>query len=178
MLLISKQVNFRCFLSFVLVFGLIFGLSGVLSPRAAQAAPDKSKAPDFSLKGVDGKTYSLSAYRGKAVLLNFWATWCPACVEELPGLQALAKRFKGNLQIISVSIDASESPIKDFLSKEPLPYPVLEDPDRKVAFDLYAVFALPVTFLIDKNGDLAGKYYGAQDWTSAKMIGKIKELMR
>ncbi len=176
MLLDSKHVNLARFLP-VLVFSLsVFCLAAVLSPRLAGAAP--RKAPDFSLKAADGKVYSLSAYRGKAVLLNFWATWCPACVEEIPSLKALAQRYKGKLQIISVSIDGSERAVKEFLSKDPLPYPVLEDPDRKVSFDLYAVFALPVTFFVDKNGDLAGKYYGAQDWTSPRMISKVEELMK
>ena len=112
------------------------------------------------------------------MLLNFWATWCPACVEELPSLKALAQKFSGKLQVLSVSIDGSEAAIKGFLKSDPLPYPVLEDPDRKVAFDLYAVFGLPATFLIDKNGNLADKFYGAQDWTSPKMVSKIKELMK
>ncbi|MDA8388151.1 MAG: TlpA disulfide reductase family protein [Nitrospiraceae bacterium] len=151
---------------------LFFSIAVVLSLQAEGA-----QAPDFSLKAVDGKTYSLSACRGKAVLLNFWETGCPACVAELPSLAALARRFKGRLQVLSVSIDSSEAPLKDYLRQHPMPFPVLSDPKRDVAFGLYAVFGLPVTFLINGKGDLIGRISGGRDWTSPGMLNKIEEAM-
>ena len=162
---------FPVFLGFFLLFSVAPGLLSVSS--AAE------KAPDFSMKGVDGKTYTLAAYKGKVVLLNFWATWCPGCVEELPSLKELAAKLKGqNFQVLSVSIDSDGAPLKDFLARDPLPFPVLEDFQRKVAFDLYAVFGVPASFIIDKQGGMVGRYYGSRDWTSPEMLGKIKELLK
>ena len=177
---VSRHKRFRpssLSLPIFVVFSLaVFGLAAGFSASPARAAV--SKAPDFSLKAVDGKTYRLSAYRGKAVLLNFWATWCPACREEMPSLVAMSRKFKGKLQVLSVSIDSSEAPLKEYLEKHPLPFPVLSDPNREVAFDLYAVFGLPATFLIDKNGNLVNRIYGAQEWTSPAMVNKIEELTK
>ncbi len=162
------------FLSLLIVLCLAaYGFSAV----PAQAV--SSKAPDFSLKSVNGKTYRLSAYRGKAVLLNFWATWCPACVGEMPSLVAMAGRFKGRLQVLSVSLDSSEGPLKEYLRKHPLPFPVLSDSRREVSFGLYAVFGLPASFLVDRNGNLVNPpIYGAQDWTSPAMLNKIEKLTK
>lgn len=159
------------FLSFLIVLCVVsFGFS-----RPARAV---SKAPDFSLKSVNGKTYRLSAYRGKPVLLNFWATWCPDCRAELPSLVAMAGRFEGKLQVISVSIDSSEGRLKEYLKAHPLPFPVLSDPKREVAFDQYAVFGIPATFFIDKNGNLVKRVFGSKDWTSPRMAGKIEKLIK
>ena len=165
-------------MSLLILFCLVSGGFYARPAQAAARAGAASKAPDFTLKAVNGKTYRLSAYRGKAVLLNFWATWCPACREELPSLVALAKRLKGKVQVLSVSIDSSEAPLKQYLRKHPLPFPVLSDPDRAVAFDLYAVFGLPATFLIDRNGNMAERIYGAQDWTAPEMVNKVEKLAK
>ncbi len=177
MLKVNKHLNSLSRLSLAVFVGsLLFFL---LSPGFLRASSAAETAPGFSLKGVDGKTYTLSSFKGKVVLLNFWATWCPACVEELPSLKKLALELKGqDFQVLSVSLDSGEEPIKSFLAREPLPFPVLEDPKRKVAFDLYAVFGIPASFLIDKQGQLVGRYYGSQDWTSPAMVQKIKALLK
>ncbi|MDA8169689.1 MAG: TlpA disulfide reductase family protein [Nitrospiraceae bacterium] len=147
-------------------------------PALARAAAP-GKAYGFSLKGVDGKTYSLSEFRGKVVLLNFWATWCGECVKEIPSLERLEARMKGQaFTVLSVSVDDSEEALDKFLRKTPLPYPVLRDPERKVAFDLYAVFGLPASFLIDKNGNLVERIYGSRDWDSADTVGLIEGLIK
>lgn len=180
MLKVYKQLNssfpglfFTAFLGFFL-FSMFFCSPGFLPVSSAA-----EKAADFSLKAADGKTYTLSSFKGKVVLLNFWATWCPACVEELPSLEKLSAKFKGqNFQVLSVSIDSEEGAVRDFLARQPLPFPVLEDPKRKVAFDLYAVFGVPASFLIDKQGQLTGRYYGSQDWTSPSMVSKIEALLK
>ena len=178
MLKVYKQLN-SSFPKFLFTVFLGSFLLFMCSPGLLRASSAADKAADFSLKGVDGKTYTLSSFKGKAVLLNFWATWCPACVEELPSLQKLSAKFKGqDFQILTVSIDSEEGPVRDFLAREPLPFPVLEDPKRKVAFDLYAVFGVPASFLIDKQGQLTGRYYGSQDWTSPDMVRKIEALLK
>ena len=178
MSIVYKQLNSSLSRFFLAVFlgSMLFFLC---SPGILRAASAAEKASDFSLKGVDGKTYTLSAYKGKVVLLNFWATWCPNCVEELPSLKKLSAMLKGrDFQIISVSIDEDEGAVRGFLARQPLPFPVLEDPKRKVAFDLYAVFGVPASFLIDKQGQLIGRYYGSRDWTKPDMVKKIEALLK
>ena len=140
------------------------------------AAADKQKAADFSLKDLAGRTVSLSAMKGKVVLLNFWATWCPSCVSEMPSLNRLYKEMKSHgLEIIAVSTDGSASSVRDFRKTHGLLFPVVIDDDRE-ATRLYHVFSLPTSFLIDKDGFVVEKFYGEYDWTSQQMKGKIEKL--
>lgn len=136
-----------------------------------------SRAPDFTLKDLNGKTVSLSAFKGKVVLLNFWATWCPPCREEMPALNKLYHETKHRgFEIIAVSTDKSVSDTKGFLQKNKLDFPVLFDEDRSVA-KLYRVFSMPTTFLIDRNGMIVEKFYGEYDWTETETKGKIEKLL-
>jgi peroxiredoxin len=142
------------------------------------ARAETKKAEEFSLPAFGGGTHRLSDYRGKVVLLNFWATWCKACVEELPSLERLRKAMAGkDFVILSVSGDGSEKELGKFLLKTPLSFPVLMDPEKQVSFDLYAVVGLPTTYLIDRKGNIAKNYYGPRDWTSSEAVAEIKELM-
>jgi len=135
------------------------------------------KAEDFSLPGADGRTHALSAYRGKVVLLNFWAGTCKPCVEELPSLAVLYEKMKGReFEILAVSQDR-EKDLKKFLAKNPLPFPVLKDPEKEVSFDIYAVFALPTTVIVDKEGNIVERVYGPRDWANEEEIRKIEELI-
>jgi len=136
-----------------------------------------SRAPDFTLKDVNGKTVTLSSFRGKVVLLNFWATWCPPCRAEMPALNRLYResRHRG-LEIIAVSTDRSIDHIKDFLEKNRVDFLMLFDEDRGAAKQ-YRVFSMPTTFLIDRNGMVVEKFYGEYDWTEPETKGKIEKLL-
>jgi cytochrome c biogenesis protein CcmG, thiol:disulfide interchange protein DsbE len=136
-----------------------------------------SRAPDFTLKDPAGKNISLSAFKGKVVLLNFWATWCPPCRAEMPALNKLYREKKNRgLEIIAVSTDRSVSSVKDFLEKHKVDFPILFDEDRSAA-KLYRVFSMPTTFLIDRNGTIVEKFYGEYDWTEPETKGKIEKLL-
>ncbi len=138
----------------------------------------KSKAPDFTLKDLNGKTVSLSALRGKVVLLNFFATWCPPCRAEMPALNRLYHALKPRgLEVFGVSTDRSSDDIKDFLEAHRVDFPILFDADRS-ASKQYRVFSMPTTFLIDKNGLLVEKFYGEYDWTEPETKGKIEKLLQ
>ena len=136
-----------------------------------------SKAPDFTLKDLNGKSISLSSFKGKVVLLNFFATWCPPCRAEMPAFNKLyrEKKIRG-LEIISVSTDRSINDIKDFLQKNKVDFPILFDADRSVSKQ-YRVFSMPTTFLIDKTGKIVEKFYGEYDWTEPETKGKIEKLL-
>ena len=137
-----------------------------------------SKAPDFTLKDLNGKTVSLSAFKGKVVLLNFWATWCPPCRAEMPALNKLSNALKPRgLEVIAVSTDRSINDIKGFLENHRVDFPILFDTDRSAAKQ-YRVFSMPTTFLIDRNGMIVEKFYGEYDWTEPETKGKIEKLLQ
>jgi peroxiredoxin len=134
-------------------------------------------APDFSLPGVTKKEIKLSDYKGKFILLNFWATFCVPCRLEMPSLQALSEKYKNdNIEIIAVSVDhGREKSVKKWIAKNNLNFPIaLEGQD---AGNIYEVSALPVTFIIGKQGQLIGRILGEREWSSEEMTQLIESLL-
>lgn len=143
------------------------------APAAAGAS-----APDFTLLDLNGKKVSLAEYRGKAVVLNFWATTCGPCKAEMPSLNSLYLEFRNKgLSVVAVSVDTSEKPVRAFISEKNLAFTVLMDKDKEVFFDSYAVMGLPTTFLIDRSGAIVEKIIGERDWDSPQMREKIRRLL-
>jgi peroxiredoxin len=136
-------------------------------------------APDFVLKSVDGSDVRLSDYRGKVVLLNFWATWCPPCRSEMPSIESLSKKMKGyDFVILAVSIDGFEtSQLKNIVSPSHYTFTVLHDPDQKVA-DVYLISGIPTTYIIDKSGTIVDKSVGAEYWDSEDRIKQLLSLVQ
>lgn len=131
------------------------------------------QAPSFSLPSRDGMD-GLEKYRGKAVLLNFWATWCPPCVVEMPSLERLNQQMRGkDFQILAVSEDEGGwAPIDRFLKRLPLTMTILLD-GRGDAAALYGTNSLPESFLIDKKGIIVKKYQGPRNWMDEKIVSEI-----
>lgn len=126
-----------------------------------------SRAPDFTLKDTSGKEVSLSSFKGKPVLLNFWATWCPYCRRERPHLNALFKDYRDKgLIILSVSTDQSMARVKEYLKKTPAEFIVLSD-DSGTAASLYSVGGLPTSYLIDHEGIIRHRFMGLREWTDS-----------
>ncbi len=137
---------------------------------------EKNKAPDFSLKDLSGRPVTLSSLKGKVVLLNFWATWCPPCISEMPVFNRLYKQMRARgLEIVAISADRSEDYVRDFTSKHSLDFKVIYDESRDVV-KRYKVFSMPTTFLIDKNGIIVEKFFGEYDWTDQEIKKKIEKL--
>jgi peroxiredoxin len=124
------------------------------------------KAPDFSLKDLKGKEVEIKQFKGKVVFLNFWATWCGPCKEEMPGMEVLH---------ISVDYEGIK-PVQEFMSKQQYTFPVLLDPKGET-LDLFEVKGIPTTFLIDKKGKMAGKAIGPRDWKSADIVSLLNLLI-
>ena len=142
------------------------------------AKTQDSAAPDFTLSDVHGKKVSLSEFRGKVVILNFWATWCGPCVAEMPSLNNLYQEFKSRgLVVIAISVDPTEKSVLSFIAEKKPAFPVLMDKNKEVYFDSYAVMGLPATFIIDRRGVLVEKIMGEQEWDSPKMKEKILDLL-
>lgn len=135
------------------------------------------KAPDFTLKDINNRPFNLSSLRGKVVILNFWATWCPPCRAEMPSLNNLYREFRNRgLEVVAISTDRSSSVIEDYISKNPIDFTVLIDTDNRVSRQ-FKVFSIPTTFLIDRNGTIIERYLGEENWTSPEIKKKIKEAL-
>jgi len=123
-------------------------------------------APDFQAQNLDGQTISLSSLRGKPVLLNFWATWCPPCREEMPYLQQIYEEWSGKgLIVLAINTDESPSKVRGFLESHGFSFPVLLDADLLVALRYnvvrYNKLYIPTTFFIDRDGIVRKKVIGA-----------------
>jgi thiol-disulfide isomerase/thioredoxin len=130
------------------------------SPKVIRLARDPSPAPPFLLTDLDGQPISTAAYHGKVVLINFWATWCPPCNEEIPEMIALANKYKDNLQIIGVSMDDDPpSTVRAFARAHNMNYPIVMGSD-KLSEEYGGVDALPTTFVLDTQGRVVQKHMG------------------
>ena len=144
------------------------------SCRSSEPAAIGTTAPDFTVR--DGqKTVTLSQFRGRPVLLNFWATWCPPCVQETPALVALQQQVGNRVTILAVSMDQDEAAYKAFTAKNMPGMLTVRDPDH-TSSSVYGTFAYPESFLIDKDGKIQRKFIGAIEWTSPEMIDYFKKL--
>lgn len=139
------------------------------------AAPH-SDAPDFSLPQLNGQSLQLSSYRGKVVLLDFWATWCTPCREEIPHLVELQNKYRDQgLQIIGVSMDDSPDPVREFYQQFHMNYPVVMG-NAEIGERYGGVLGLPIAFIIDRSGRIYAKHIGA---TEAFVLEQdVKTLLR
>ncbi len=136
-------------------------------------------APDFTFPDLDGRKVSLSDFRGKVVLVNIWATWCPPCRDEMPSMQTLYERFKGGqFEILAVSIDGNgREAVAPFMQQMNLSFPVLLDPKGKIQ-RLYRITGVPESFIVDREGILVNKVVGPMDWSSPQVFGFFEELIQ
>jgi cytochrome c biogenesis protein CcmG/thiol:disulfide interchange protein DsbE len=132
-------------------------------------------APDFTVQDSDRRVV-LSELRGKVVVLNFWATWCAPCVEEMPSLVQLQQRFKDKgLSVVGVSIDVDGDAYHKFLRDYKVDFLTVRDPDQKTA-NLYGSFKWPETYIIDRNGIVRRKFIGAVEWSQPEIVDFLSKL--
>jgi len=133
-------------------------------------------APDFTLKDLNGKDVKLSDYKGKVVILNFWAVWCKYCKQEMPDFNELNKELEKDNEVVIIAINSQESPdtVKDYLSSNDINLKVLLDQDGSVT-QTYGVSGLPNTFIINKDGSLYTYIPGATDKeTLLQILSEVK----
>lgn len=121
------------------------------------------RAPDFSLKDINGNTVSLSKLKGKKVILNFWATTCPYCKIEMPELEKFIKNHKNDVQLLAIDIGENKSTVNSYLNGKGYTFTILLDNDTKVALD-YKVQFIPMSFFIDKSGIIRSIGNGAMTY--------------
>jgi len=146
-------------------------------PPAPAAAGDM--APDFTLEDTEGNKVKVSALRGKVVMVNFWATWCPPCKEEMPSMERLNKIMAGE-DFVMLAINADDNGravVPDFLKENPHDFTVLYD-DQGAVKKSYGVYKMPESFIINKDGKIVEKVAGAIDWASSKTVDYLKSLAK
>ncbi|MGB8010915.1 MAG: TlpA disulfide reductase family protein [Terriglobales bacterium] len=134
-----------------------------------------SNAPDFTLQDSDHQV-TLSQFRGQVVVLNFWATWCPPCIEETPSLVRMQSLLKPKgVVVLAVSIDADDAAYHKFLKEYGVNMVTVRDEAQKAA-RLYGSFGWPESYVIDRNGIVRRKFIGAVDWTSPEVTDYLSKL--
>ena len=156
-----------------LLIGLLASLIGCYS--GGHPTRIGSNAPDFTVQDAD-HSVSLSQFRGKVVVLNFWATWCPPCIEETPSLVKMQNHLKDKgVVVLAVSIDADDAEYHRFLKSYNVNLLTVRDEARK-ASSLYGTFGWPESYVIDRNGVLRRKFIGAVDWSSPEIVEYLSKL--
>jgi peroxiredoxin len=169
----------RLVLIVILLCLALFGCSKQEKDKSAPVSQlrEGTAAPDFTLKDLNGRDVSLSSLKGKVVFLNFWATWCPPCKEEIPSMMKLNQQMTGkSFQMLAVSIDeGGKDAVTAFFKRTGFNLPSLNDPEQK-AGKLYGITGVPETFVIDKNGVVVKKVIGGMDWASADSVQFFSDL--
>ena len=146
--------------------------------RSIYKLEKKQLAPDFTLKDVDGKTHSLSDYRGKVVMLNFWATWCPPCRFELPSMERAYNKLKQhNVEFLAINLGEDADTIFTFTADYPVSFPLLMDIDSSVS-ERYPVIGLPTSYFVSPDGYLIYRAIGSREWDEKKILDKIIEMKK
>jgi len=136
------------------------------------------KAPNFELRGLNGETRSKRDYRGRVVLLNFWASWCPPCREEFPSLERLQQTLGGrDFSVLAIAVADNETAVGRFLEGRRPAFDVLLDDERKTAAD-YRAAGVPVTYLLDRQGRLLAGKTGPRQWDGPEMQALIRAAIR
>ncbi len=179
----------------LLLFGLAAGYDMYAGPQfisapvddIEQAASDFSRGlvPDFSFETLDGESFSIGDFRGRTVLINFWATWCAPCVAEFPALIELADDYKEQLVLLAVSSDNNVENIRTFIAKqdseireklESAKVFVVPDKSGKITYDLFQTQRYPETIIVAPNGEMVRKVIGDYDWKGAEIRSYLDSL--
>ncbi len=174
-------------LSLVTLFSLL--LNPLILPKRAHADghfwgalaivkfDEKIKAPHFTLKDLNGKEVKLEDHRGKIVFINFWATWCPPCRDEMPSMEKLYTEFKErDFTMLAVDLQESAKEVRAFKERFKLNFPILLDSDGRVGSE-YGVISIPTTYLIDREGYVIGGALGPRDWASKEAFELFDHLL-
>lgn len=148
----------------------------VAAPAAAVTIQDS--APDFTLKSLEGSNLRLEEYRGQVVLINFWASWCGPCRQEMPLLDRLHQRYVDTgFAVLGINVEGEEAPARELIDRIPVTFPVLIDEGQAVS-ELYKLEAMPSTVVVDRDGVVRYIHRGYKPGDEAKYVEVVKELIR
>jgi peroxiredoxin len=135
-------------------------------------------APDFSVRTENGLTVGRSSHGGKVLVVNFWATWCPPCVEETPSLNAFTRMYRGRgVVVLGISVDKNEAKYRNFLKRFNVEFLASRDPEGKISGE-YGTFIYPESYIIDRDGKVVQKIIGKTDWTDPNLTAFVDGLLR
>jgi peroxiredoxin len=135
------------------------------------------QAAPFSVKASDGQTYSVNDFKGRVLVLNFWASWCQPCVEEMPSLNRFAQEMKGKgVTVLGISIDHDEAKYEKFVKAVNLKFPVYRDDQGSIPAS-YGTFKVPETYIIDRNGRVVEKIIGEKMWMDPSVLSNIQRYL-
>lgn len=135
------------------------------------------KAPSFTVRTETGEEISRSRFGGKLLVLNFWATWCPPCVEELPSLKEFHKQFAGEgVVVLGISVDENERAYREFLRQHEVTFPTSRDPEANIS-SRYGTYKYPETYIINAEGRVVQKIIGPTLWTDPELVRQIRSLL-
>ena len=153
-------------------------LAALLAAGAAAAAGDGGPAPAFTLTSLNGQQAALSQYRGQVVMVNFWATWCGPCQQEMPLLDQMYRKYKAaGFTLIGVNVDKEAPAVKDLLTRKPVSFPVLLDPANQVS-KAYHVDEMPSSVIIDRKGAIRFVHRGYKPGDENEYQDRIRQLIR
>jgi cytochrome c biogenesis protein CcmG/thiol:disulfide interchange protein DsbE len=157
-----------------LTIALCIVVAGTLEPKITEKG---DTAPKFTVTTDQGKTVSRSDFGGKVLVLNFWATWCAPCLEELPSLDAFARRFANQgVTVLAVSVDRNEQRYKDLLARVKPAFLTTRDPEANLPAE-YGTFMYPETYIIGANGKVLYKEAAARDWMDPAFLNYFQSLL-
>jgi peroxiredoxin len=148
-------------------------------PQQTLTAVEKlPPAPDFELRDMDDNSYRLSAQRGKVVIINFWATWCPPCLKEMPSMQRAWEQLRDEgVEMWAINVGESDEEIFLFTARYPVDFPLLLDSDSSIT-DQWPVIGLPSTFIVDREGRIAYRAIGGREWDAPELLEQIHTLLQ
>jgi len=163
-------------LFFTLLLGLLLTAGSASAARLLTLIDPSTEAPAFTLQDTQGNPISLADYRGKVLVINFWATWCPPCRHEMPSLnRAAAWLKKYDIALLAINSGEQADKVEKFLQEQPLDFPVLLDPGGAVSTQWNAT-RLPVTYVVDPQGRLIYRALGSRDWDTPELLVPIRGL--
>ena len=147
-----------------------------VASRAPHAVQIGQAAPDFTVPVFPQGQVRLHDFRGRVSLVNFWATWCPPCVDESPSLQKFAEQIRSQgVEVIGISVDQDAAALQEFINQFHLTFTVGRDPGQELAHR-YGTFKYPETYILDRDGRVAEKIIGPIDWQDPRMITFVQSL--
>lgn len=151
--------------------------AAALAPLGLTLFAEPQPVPAFALKTPEGKTLSIADFKGKYVFLNFWATWCPPCREEMPSMQDLQAKFgKDNFSILAVSVREDPKTVSNFLKQTPYAFPIVLDPDGSVS-SIFVGRGIPTTYILDDQGRAIAGMVGSRQWNTPEVYAAFAELI-
>jgi peroxiredoxin len=160
----------------ILVVGVFWAL--LTADRTLDPIEPGRPAPTFSLPVLGGEdSLALGSLRGKVVLLNFWATWCKPCEDEMPAMENLYRALgPRDFELVAVSVDEDRGTVEEFVGRLGLSFPILLDPEKRVS-NAYQSYRFPESYLIDRDGVLVARYIGPREWDSPAYLDRIRRLL-